>query len=62
MIAIMTMNDCYAVGIIRDHIERWKVMELEAADRHDYHSAQSYKDMAYAGKALIIEIERELYN
>lgn len=55
----MTVED--AIEIMNNHIERWHKLELESSKKGEYNSAQSYKDMAYAAKALIIEIERELY-
>lgn len=55
----MTVED--AIEIMNNHIERWYKLELESSKKGAYNTAQSYKDMAYAGEAIIIEIERELY-
>lgn len=47
-----------AIAIIRTHSGNWYRMEQEEKAKGNYHSAQSYKDMAYAAQALIDEIER----
>ena len=54
----MTVED--AIKIIREHSGRWYTLEQEAGVDGNYHAAQSYKDMAYAADALILEIERKL--
>lgn len=54
----MSAND--AIDIIRGHIARWKYLENDACQQGNYHSAQSYKDMAYAGDALLNEIEKAM--
>lgn len=56
----MTAED--AVTIMEKHIGNWRKLEQQAARNGDYHAAQSYADMAYAGSALKNEIERELYH
>ena len=47
-----------AIEIIKTHVANWERMEEEERNNKNYHSAQSYKDMAFAGEALINEIER----
>ena len=49
------------IATIKDHCGRWRKMELDALGDGDYHGAQSYSDMAYAGEALVNEIERKMY-
>lgn len=49
-----------AIEIIRTHVGNWERMEIEERDKGNYHSAQSYKDMAFAGDALINEITRKM--
>lgn len=55
----MTVQD--AIEIMRGHVERWCGLMAKADRESDYHNAQSYKDMIYAVRAMIMEIERELY-
>jgi len=56
----MTAED--ALAIMEKHVGNWRGLEQKAAQNGDYHAAQSYADMAYAGAALKDEIERELYH
>lgn len=44
--------------LIATHRNRWINKECEAKESQDYHSAQSYKDMAYAADALLNELMR----
>ena len=49
-----------AIEIIKTHVDNWERMEEEERKNSNYHSAQSYKDMAFAGRALIEEITRKM--
>ena len=42
--------------LIATHRNRWINKEYEAKADGDYNSAQSYKDMAYAADALLVEL------
>lgn len=60
------MDDIYNVdihdvfAIFGEHCGNWYGMEKEAAAKGDYNLAQSYKDMAYAVRAMKLEIENRL--
>ena len=56
----MSKNEAFdeVYDLIATHRNRWINMEYEAKNRGDYHSAQSYKDMAYAASALLNEMSR----
>lgn len=43
--------------LIATHRNRWIAKEAEAKAANDYNSAQSYKDMAYAASALLVELQ-----
>ena len=52
-------EEFYSVyDLIATHRNRWLAKEQEEKENGDYHSAQSYKDMAYAASVLIIELNR----
>lgn len=44
--------------LIATYRNRWLNKEEEAKNNGDYNNAQSYKDMAYAAQALIVELNR----
>lgn len=50
-----------AIALMNEHVDRWNKLMKKAANNEDFNAAQSYADMIYGVRAMIQEIERELY-